>query len=259
MSEPTKGRFIWYELMSTDPEAAKTFYSDVVGWGVEEMEVAGEAYSAWNGERGHVGGVMQLPAPAAAAGAPSHWLAYLATPNAAETAERAAELGATILFGPMEIPSIGSFAVIADPQGAAFAVFTPEGGGPGHEPPPATGEFSWHELYSTDAAAAWDFYSDLFGWRETSSMDMGENGMYRMFGADESTAGGMCNKPPQIPASSWLLYVQVSDLDRAVERVAALGGQVLNGPMEVPGGDRVAQCIDPQGAAFALHTPGDLA
>ncbi len=255
MSELKTGRFIWYELMSTDPEAAKAFYSDVVGWGVEEMEVAGEAYSAWSGERGHVGGVMQLPEEAAAAGAPSHWLVYVATPSAAETAERAAELGATVLVGPMEIPAIGTFAVIMDPQGAVFAVFTPDGDGPGHEPPAAVGEFSWHELYSTDAEAAWGFYSDLFEWPETASMDMGENGMYRMFGADGTTAGGMCNKPPQIPTSSWLLYVQVSDLDRAVERVTALGGQLINGPMEVPGGDRVAQCIDPQGAAFALHSP----
>jgi hypothetical protein len=66
--------------------------------------------------------------------------------------------------------------------------------------------------------------------------------------------GGMFNKTPEMPAPPhWLYYVRVDDVDRVAGEVPKAGGTVLNGPMDVPGGDRIAQCMDPQGAAFAIH------
>ncbi|MCL7937136.1 MAG: VOC family protein, partial [marine benthic group bacterium] len=93
----------------------------------------------------------------------------------------------------------------------------------------------------------------LFGWKKHEDMDMGEYGIYRIYGGDGPPLGGIMTRPPEMPIGAWLFYVTVNDIDAAVERVKAGGGQVLNGPMEVPGGDRVAQCQDPQGAMFALH------
>ena len=85
-------------------------------------------------------------------------------------------------------------------------------------------------------------------------MDMGENGTYQMFSRKGVLLGGMFNASPQMPAPpGWLHYVLVDDLNRAIEAVKSGGGQVLNGPMEVPGGDWIAQCMDPQGAMFAVH------
>jgi predicted enzyme related to lactoylglutathione lyase len=120
------------------------------------------------------------------------------------------------------------------------------------------GEISWHELTTTDHAKAYDFYQKLFGWEKTSAMDMWEMGEYQMYGRGEETLGGMWTKPADLPMPpNWLYYIRVANVDDAAERIKTLGGQVLNGPMDVPGGDRIAQCMDPQGAAFAVHSRAD--
>lgn len=249
----TRGRFVWYDLMTTDPDGAKEFYTKLSGWGTAPWEGGEEPYTMWlKGER-PVGGVMELPEQARAQGAPPHWLAYVATVDVDATASRTKELGGGVLVEPMDIPSVGRFTVLQDPQGAVFAAFSSEG-----EATPSSGEVgevSWHELATTDHGAAYEFYADLFGWTEMDSFDMGpEAGVYRIFGVGDRMLGGMYDKPPEMPAPPhWLCYIRVPDVNEAVERVKASGGQVLNGPMEVPGGDWVAQCMDPQGAAFAVH------
>jgi predicted enzyme related to lactoylglutathione lyase len=253
MSESPLGRFCWFDLMTPDPESAPDFYGAVTGWTTTPFDGAGEPYTMFvNGEQ-PMGGVMALPAEAIAAGAPPHWLAYVSTPDVKATAAKAAELGGTVM-AEMDIPTVGSFAIIADPQGAVFAAFQPLESAPGHDGAPQVGEFSWHELYTHDWEAAWSFYSALFGWHKTDQMDMGESGIYQMYGRGEQTLGGMMNRMPDMPAPHWLCYIRVADMDVAAAAVAAAGGKVWNGPMEVPGGDFVAHCFDAQGAAFALHS-----
>jgi uncharacterized protein len=256
MGEVPKGRFVWYELMTTDPEAAKGFYGKVIGWNVMNMEVAGEDYAMFaNGEVPHTG-LMQLPEEAAAAGAPSHWLAYIGVPDVEKALASALEMGATKLMGPMSIPDVGDLAVMSDPQGVTFAVFNPSSDmeDPGD---PGLGQVSWHELMTTDYEAGFEFYSGLVGWEKTTEFDMGEAGMYQMYGVPGHQLGGMFNLTGRLPLPpSWLLYFSVDDIQGAVERVTSGGGQVLNGPMEVPGGDLVAHCVDPTGGVFALHSGG---
>ena len=140
-----------------------------------------------------------------------------------------------------------------DPQSAAFAIY--ESASP--QPPEAerqVGEASWHELMTTDAEAAMKFYTELFGWKPTEAMDMGPMGKYHMFGRTFSL-GGMMNKPAELAQAppNWGIYFRVPEINAAAERVNANGGQILNGPMEVPGGDHIINCMDPQGAAFSLH------
>lgn len=249
-----RGRFLWYELLTTDPAAAIEFYKDVAGWGTREWEGGENPYTMWTVEGTPIGGAMELPAEAVAGGAPPHWLAYIGTPDVDATLERARELGAKALWGPMDIPEVGRMAGIMDPQGAVFAVYTPADAAPeGAEAPPSPGRFSWHELATEDRVAAWAFYSELFGWQETDALDMGEGNMYQMYGRGGPPLGGMFDRPPEMSVSAWTLYVRVPDVAAAVETVKRGGGQVLNGPMEVPGGDLIAQCMDPQGAAFAVH------
>ena len=156
-------------------------------------------------------------------------------------------------MGEMAVPEVGRFAVIADPQGGVIAVIEPEGDAAGHDGPPELGEFSWHELATTDADAAWAFYAEVFGWEATARMDMGDMGFYQTFGRGKHPLGGIMNGPPGMPAPGWLIYVRVPDVHAAVETVKASGGRILNGPIEVPGGDVIAQCMDPQGIAFAVH------
>lgn len=247
------GRFVWHDLMTADPEAAQAFYTEIIGWGTDVWEGADSPYTMWTNGETPLGGVMELPQQAKQAGAPSHWLAYVGTPDTDATVEKATELGATVYVAPQDIPTVGRFAVMADPQGAVFAVFTAAEEAPGHDGPPQVGEFSWHELATTDYEAAFAFYSTLFGWEKSEAMDMGEAGIYQMYGRGGQQLGGMFNKPEEMPVG-WLHYAKVDDVNSVAERVKRLGGQILNGPMEVPGGDLIAQCLDPQGAAFAIHS-----
>jgi predicted enzyme related to lactoylglutathione lyase len=252
MGETPRGRFCWYDLMTAAPHDAPKFYGAVTGWGTAPFDGAGEPYTMWMNGEAPIGGIMQLSAEAIDMGAPPHWLAYVSTPDVKGTARRARELGATVM-AEMDIPTVGSVAMIRDPFGAAFAAFQPIDDTPGHDGPPRVGEVAWNELITDDPSGAWAFYTDLFGWDQTGEMDMGEVGVYRMFGRAEQPRGGMMGRGPRTPALDWVFYIRVADIHKAVEAVRSAGGEVWNEPMEIPGGDLVAHCRDPQGAVFALH------
>jgi predicted enzyme related to lactoylglutathione lyase len=254
MADAPRHRFVWYDLMTTDPAKGTEFYTQLIGWGTQAWE-GPMPYEMWTNEGKPLGGVMELPEDAKKGGAPPHWLAYVNVDDVDATVEQATGLGANVLVPGTEIPNAGKFAVLMDPQGAAFAVFSSDQESHESEGPAKVGEFSWHELATTDYGAAFDFYNALFGWEKTEAMDMGDAGIYQMYGGGGEMLGGMFNKPAEMPGPPfWLYYIMVPDVDAAVEKVKELGGQVPNGPMEVPGGDKVAQCCDPQGAAFALHS-----
>ena len=250
----TRGRFVWYDLMTSDPEAAKAFYTAVMGWGTQVWENPGMSYTMWTvGDRA-IGGIMKLPAEAVAGGAQPHWLAYVTVPDVDATFARATELGAKVMVPPTAIPTVGRYSVITDPQGALIAPYTPDNLGPEPEGVPPVGDFTWHELATTDPEAAFDFYHDLFGWEKTSAMDMGPDGVYQMYGRNGTTLGGIYKKPAHAPGPpAWIHYARVADVNAAVETVRQQGGQVINGPMEVPGGDLIANVLDPQGGLFAVH------
>ncbi|MEZ4425541.1 MAG: VOC family protein [Gemmatimonadota bacterium] len=255
MSDTPRGSYLWYDLMTTDPAGAKAFYTKVAGWGTEKWKggIPDMPYDMWTTQNGPIGGVMQLPEAAAQAGAPPHWLAYIHTPDVDATVARAQQLGGTLLHPPMDLPEVGRFATLADPFGAVFAAFAPQGEGTAYDGMPRVGDISWNELMAGDLDKAWSFYSDLFGWTKGEAMDMGPMGIYQTFHTgQEHPMGGMMNKPPEVPVSAWMHYIRVDDVEAAVDRVKQNGGQLMHGPMEVPGG-KVAACTDPQGAWFALH------
>lgn len=250
------GRFVWYELMTTDTKAAIAFYTEVIGWRTQPFGEGADPYMMWVASQGPLGGVYPLPEEAKKMGAPPHWMAHVEVKSVDETVARVKSLGGRVYVEPQDVPKVGRFAVIADPQGASISLFTSAEAMAPHDTS-KNGEFSWAELSTTDHDAAFKFYKDIFGWDQTSTMDMGEmGGEYRMFGQDGKTYGGMFTKGKDMPMpTAWLYYIHVDDLDAAVERAKAKGAKLLNGPMEVPGGDRIAQLMDPQGAAFALHGP----
>lgn len=253
MARNALGRWVWYDLLTTDLEAAKSFYTKVIGWGTMVWD-GPMPYEMWtHAPKAGLGGLMVLPEEAKAAGAPPNWLGYVSTPDIAATAKRVVELGGKVIKEPTDVPDTGRFAVLADPQGAVFAVYQSAHGAP-QDAPPEVKQFSWHELATTDPEAAFAFYAKLFDWSKTEDMDMGEDGIYRMYGFGQWPLGGIYRKRPEMPVPAWLYYIKVPDVKATVETVKQAGGTILNGPMEVPGGDLIAQCMDPQGAAFAIHS-----
>ncbi len=251
MAESTaRGRFVWSDLLTSDPNKAEAFYGSVTGWGTSRWD-GPKPYTMWTAGGKPVGGVMALPAGSTI---PPHWFAYVASPDVDATTAQAQSQGGRVIEQPMDIPTVGRFSILADPQGAVFAAFKPQDGRPVDEAAPGIGEFSWHELLTTDYRAAFTFYSGLFGWEQIREHDMGPMGMYFIFGRGGRELGGMFNRPAGMDAPPhWLQYVRVEGLDAAATRVTDGGGTILHGPAEVPGGDRILQCKDPQGAVFALH------
>ena len=248
------GRPLWYELMTTDKKAAEAFYKTVVGWTTTPFEGAGQPYTMFNrGTDLSVGGVMTKPSEVKA---PPFWAMYVGVPKIEDAAAHIKRLGGKTHTEIIEIPGVGRMQLMMDPQGAAFYIFEPARSDQRPEAAPEIGEASWHELMTTDAPAAMMFYQQVFGWQPSESMDMGEMGKYQMFNRPHGMIGGMMNKPPQMAnvPPNWQIYFLVPDVHAAVDRIKASGGQILNGPMEVPGGDWVVNAMDPQGAAFGLHS-----
>ncbi len=258
MTDSDRGRFVWYELLSTDPKAAIDFYTKVTGWTTQRFEQGD--YTMFVGSQGPIGGVSLLPEAARKMGAGQFWQANVEVPNVEETILEVKKLGGQIYVAE-DVPTIGRLAVIADPQGAVISVFTPAREMASHDTV-KHGEFSWAELFTSDHAAAFEFYRAIVGWDKVDEMDMGPMGTYVMFGRDKTALGGMMTKPPgmttpdgrEVP-NAWLFYITVTDFDAALERAKAAGAMVLNGPMPVPGGQQIVQLMDPQGGAFALVTP----
>jgi predicted enzyme related to lactoylglutathione lyase len=248
-----RGRFVWHELMTTDTDAAAAFYSKVVPWKTQDSGMP--SYTLWMAGKTQVGGLTGLPSDGGdSSSTPPHWIVYIATPDVDATVAAAERLGGKVLKGATDIPNMGRYAVLTDPQGATFAVYTPPGAPPdgadsagGGGP----GEFTWHELATTDQGAALDFYVELFGWEKGEAHDMG--GMvYQLIQVGGAEVGGIFTLQAPSSPPHWLSYVRVTDCDKATNVAKAAGGRILNGPMEVPGGSWITQIEDPQGGAFAL-------
>ncbi|HVV91775.1 MAG TPA: VOC family protein [Hyphomicrobiales bacterium] len=250
---PDPGKFVWYELMSTDAAAAERFYRDVVGWGIRRTDNPRMPYTTFLAGETGVAGLMTLTRQMQADGGAPGWVCYISTNDVDAAAKAVRAAGGAIYLEPSDIPDIGRFAMAADPQGALFVLF--QASGPGMESPASTaapGHGGWHELRTSDLDGAWDFYAKLFGWTKTTAMDMGPAGPYQLFAAGAGDIGGMMRFEGR---PFWKIYFNVADIGAAAKAIAAGGGKILNGPMEVPGGAWMVEGADPQGVTFALSGP----
>lgn len=245
------GRFCWYELLTTDTAAAKQFYGSVVGWSMQDAGVPGMDYTLLNSGKSQIGGVMELPKEARDKGVPPGWVGYVFADDLDATATKLQQLGGKVHRPATDIPDVGRFAAVSDPQGASFNLF--HSSQPGEPSPPNTiGHVGWHELHSSDWLKGFDFYHALFNWQKSTAVDMRPMGIYQLFKIGNRDAGGMFNSPAAGHARFWLYYFIVPAINAAAQRVTAGGGKIMQGPMQVPGGGWILQASDPQGAMFAL-------
>lgn len=253
VKKPSK--FIWYELMTGDVDAAAKFYGAVIGWTVQSSGQPGMDYRLWSIGDEAVGGLMAISADAATQGMRPVWLGYLNVANVDQSIAQLVAAGGAVCMQATDIPNIGRIAMVTDPQGAAIYIMAPIG--VGESPafaPGRPGHGAWHELHTSDWQAAFAFYGTQFGWTKSQAMDMGPMGIYQLFNAGGDAIGGMMNSP-NFPKPMWLYYFNVEDINAGKARVQDAGGTILFGPAEVPGG-WIVQARDPQGAMFALFGPG---
>lgn len=258
----SKGRYVWYELVTPDPGAAKRFYDSVVGWTIEAQPSGPMDYRMISrADGGNAGGVMRLTDEMRSHGARPIWLAYINVADVDTAVASIEEGGGKSLMPSMDIEGVGRIAMVADPQGAAFYIMTPTP--PPGRPDAVSDVFSvdqpqhirWNELATSDQDGAIDFYTRHFGWEQRDSMPMGEMGDYKFIWHGGVMTGAIMRKPDPMPVSLWTYYIGVDDIDRAAKAVTDGGGTILRGPIEIPGGEYSLQAIDPQQSAFGLVGP----
>lgn len=247
-----QGRFVWYELLTTETEAAKSFYASVVGWDTGEVSLPGTSYTLFRIGDTPVSGLMTLPKDARNISAKPHWIGYVEVDDVDAINHRIKQLGGVVHVPPTDMPNVGRFSIVADPQMATLALLErlrPSQGR--HLAPNTPGGIGWHELLAANWKKAFAFYGELFGWQK-AEVSVGALGMYQPFSVEGQTIGGMVTKPQYVPVPFWLYYFNIGDIDAAAKHVKDGGGQILYGPVEVPDNNWIIRCTDPQGAIFAL-------
>jgi predicted enzyme related to lactoylglutathione lyase len=242
--------FVWFELVTPDTKAAEAFYGAVIGWDTEMSSGPAGPYTIFKAGAFPVGGMLEM------ADMPPAWLGYVGVDDVDAFAGKVEAAGGQVHKAPQDIPNVGRFAVVADPQGAMFILFK----GSLDEAPPSPaprspGSLGWAELHATDWETAFPFYEGLFGWVKHDTIQMGEAGVYQTFGPADGAIGGMLSHQTPAPGPYWLYYFGVENIDAAAERVTAGGGRILMPPTEVPGGMWVVNAMDPQGGLFAVLGP----
>ncbi len=254
------GDFIWYELLTSDADAAGDFYGKVIGWSSTSSVQPDMDYRFFSSGDGSdmadgVGGFMAITPDMAAGGAVPCWLGYIGVDDVDASVAAITSAGGTVQMPAMDLEGVGRMAMVSDAQGAPFYVMMSANDETSHSfasETPKAGHCAWNELSTTDTAAAVDFYTAQFGWRQEGDMDMGPMGKYLFLHHGAGMIGAIMPKMPQMPVSAWTYYFRVPDVDVAVETIKANGGTVLQEPVEIPGGDYSMNALDPQGAAFGL-------
>lgn len=253
VTEYPTGAPCWFELATTDQNAAKQFYSELFGWSISDSPMGNDQfYTMFQMEGENVGAAYSLMADMVAQGIPPHWMVYFATKNADDTAAKVTQFGGAIIQSPFPVMEYGTMAVCRDPGGAVFSIWqakTHPGAGIINE----DGAVCWSELATRDAVGAREFYTKVFGWDIKASAGMAT---YAEFSAGGQPRGGIMPMDEHwegIP-SHWGIYFLVSDCDASVAQAKQLGGAVRHGPFDAPGVGRIAVMADPQGAGFSLIT-----
>jgi predicted enzyme related to lactoylglutathione lyase len=242
------GMFCWIELGTNDAAAAKSFYSSVFGWKINDMPIPdGSVYTMLQVDGHDLGALYENKEHRPA------WSSYVNVTSVDESAQKAQENGAKVVAPPFDVMDVGRMAIIADPQGASLCLWKPGK----HIGATIRGEFNtlcWNELMTSDIEGAREFYKALFGWSlkvspEYTEINVGSNGI-----------GGMMQITPEMQGmpTAWTPYFCVADADATVEKIKSVGGQVFMGPQDIPNVGRFAVCADPQGAMFNIIKPNGM-
>ncbi|HSE80701.1 MAG TPA: VOC family protein [Gaiellaceae bacterium] len=244
--ETAVGRFVWHDHLSADPEAARRFYGELLGW---ETEIA--SMGEFDYPMIKVGAQTHGGFGPAQGGAPAHWLGHVLVDDADDAVRRVEAAGGTVIAPAMDIPDIGRWAVGADPQGAVVSLFAAAGG-----PTSGEGVFVWDELMTTDVEAAKRYYGEVVGW-DSRDMDMGNDFVYTIFSSGGADRAGGMPIPPQAEGNppAWMTYLGTDDIDATAEKARSLGAMIMQQPWDVPTVGRLAILVDPTGAVVGLFKP----
>lgn len=247
----TKTAVNWYEVYSPNVESATAFYQSVFGWTQDSMPMGPEmTYPMFKNGETTFAGVMDLGHPSME-GVPPHWGLYFHVESCVDAIEKVKELGGEVVYGPMDIPEIGTVAGFRDCCGAHFNVHQPLG----ERVDISGGAVNWVEHMGPDRESAVSFYKSLFGWG-SMDMEMGEPvGIYSMFTDGEQPIAGCMQVGGEQAPPNWTIYLHSDNLETTCEKVASAGGQIIHPPMDIGQFGRIAMAVDCCGAVFGIHQP----
>ena len=252
----TPGSPCWFELSTSDQDAAKTFYSNLFGWSIADNPMGPDmVYTIFKLNGQDAAACCTLQPEQKAHGVPPNWAVYIATENADATAAKITSAGGGVVLAPFDVMDLGRMAVVSDPAGAVFCLWQP-GLNTGTQVGGEMSTVGWIELSTTDEKAAAKFYGDVFGWKVTDGkggapgpQDYGHiENAGAMIGGVPPASMRNPNAPPH-----WLIYVEVADVAALTEKAKSLGANVFMGPMAIGENGTISVLADPQGAVFALH------
>lgn len=248
------GSFCWIELATSDPEAAKKFYSGIFGWESEDTPAGPDMVYTMLKIRGlEVGAMYKLGEEETKNGIPPHWNTYIAVTSADEAAKKAAALGGKVLMDAFDVMEHGRMAILQDPQGATFCAWQAKAHA-GVRLFGETGTFGWDELWTTDRKKAAEFYKGLFGWGTKDGDVTGTGGVYTEWINAGQSIGGMLEITPDMGPvpPNWLPYFMVDDCNASAAKASSSGGKIFVPPTDIPTVGRFSVVQDPQGATFCI-------
>jgi uncharacterized protein len=255
MAAPTQehhvGKVILVELITPDLAAAERFYGGLFGWTFRDVAAGRTRYAEALLDGRTVAGMFQRTIPRGEQRQPE-WRSFFAVQDVDATAQLAVQHGARLLFGPRSFPNRGREAVLADPQGAVFAILASSSG----DPPDFLadpGEWIWSSLITSDPNEAAAFYQTLFDY-DVFELPSRSGALHLLLASHNYARASVNALPPNATHAhaSWLNYVRVDDAAETTAKAVALGGRVLVAPHEDRQGGKVAVIADPDGAAFGI-------
>jgi predicted enzyme related to lactoylglutathione lyase len=252
---PLHGKFVWNDLITDDPQAARAFYGGLFDWTfVDTQRPSGGNYTLIVAPSGrYVGGIVRQADPGDGVDY-SRWLAYLAVPDIDESVDYANDSGGRIVVPARDIGKLARVAVIIDAQGAVVGLIHSNRGYP-MDIDAAAGEVAAHELLAADGRAAAEWYTPVAGFTVRDEQRPG--GTYHWLVASGTPRAGIMQRPDDRVQPTWLTHFRVDDLAASVAKVQALGGQVLLAPSADVRGGSLAVAADPTGALLALSGPAN--
>ena len=250
-AEAHVGKVIFVELVTPDLAAAKQFYAGLFGWTYRDIQVGGAEYAEAYLGGDAVAGLVHKPIPAGEHRQPA-WLTFFSARDVDATEQIAVQRGAKVLAEPHARPDRGREAVLADPQGAVFAVLASTSGDP-PDTLPAPGEWIWSSLLTSDPDTGTSFYQTLFDY-EAFDLPSDAGAQHVLLATDNFSRASVNSLPAKRPNMHphWLNYVRVDDTVKMAAKVVALGGRVLVEPRIDRHGGKIAVVADPSGAPFGL-------
>ena len=245
------GKMIWTDLITPNLADAKRFYGGLFGWTFDDIRSGDTDYAVALLDGNPVGGLVQRKIRPGERRQPA-WLTFLSVANADEAEHVALAHGGKVLSPPRTYGQRGRQAVLADPQGAVFAVLQSSSGDP-QDVLAEPGEWIWSSLVTNDPKADADFYQDMFGY-EVFELPSDDGQDHIVLTSDDYARASSNTLPPKLAKlhPHWLNFVRVVDTAAAVAKVEALGGRVLVAPHLDRHGGMVALVADPAGAPFGL-------